>query len=185
MSKNTIWDRKGDRPCVPLISVCLIASAQQELSKWTVIPFTISACAKLYHVWVTERMKALNSILGCFISSSENPFWNMLTRTKISLYFYSLIKGISQGGGIPQYQESNACQGSSPGDSGGSGIPTSLAAKRSGCAPSNSWAPPILPHLSSELTGPLHTEICCLWNCKVKGKEVQKITSLDNQSRLF
>lgn len=94
--------------------------------------------AKPRRVWVTERIKILKSILGFFILSLENPFPIIILRIKISLHFYSPIKGIFWRSGLPQCQESNAFQGPSPGDSGRSRIPTSRAAKRSGSAPRDS-----------------------------------------------
>lgn len=104
-------------------------------------------CAKLCHVGVNESQNfeiyfgLLHSLPGESFSNYNTQNWNFI----FPLHYYSLIKGIFQGGGLPQHQESNAFQGPSPGDSRGSGIPTSLAAKRSGSAPRDSWAPPSLP----------------------------------------
>lgn len=72
---------------------------------------------------------------------------------KTSLHFYSLIKGIPQGGGFLQHQELDAFHGPSPGDSAGPGIPISLAAKRSDLL--LAVRDPLLSSLiSSELSGP-------------------------------
>lgn len=86
------------------------------------------------------------------------PHWGsflfILPHTKKSCCIHPL-QSASQGGRFLQYQELNASQGPSPGDSGGSGIPTLLAAKRSGCAPSKCMCKSSsLPHLSPGLPGP-------------------------------
>ena len=142
---------------------------------------------RLVYEWLTESKS------WSLFWASSFPSWRILSHWYYPEWRFPFIPTLwsQEFSRLPQHQNRDALQRPNPGDGGGSGIPTSLAAKRRGSAPSDSWSPlPPLPptlHLSTELSGPLHAEICCVWNCTdtAKWKEVQKITSPDNQSRLF
>lgn len=147
-------------------------------------PFLVVVCAKPCWVWGTWENGNSEIYFGFLPRES---FSNFNTQNQDSLSFVLSDQRSFAGMWTPPVLGIKCFSGTQSRGRGGSGIPTSPAAKGPGAAPNNSRVPSSLPHLSAELSGPLQPEICCLWNCTdtAKGKEVQKITSPDNQSRLF